>query len=219
RIDLMAQVCEGLQIAHDRGIVHRDIKPSNLFIQQDGALKILDFGVARLATSNLTASGFLVGTPDYMSPEQAAGLQVDARSDRFPAAAVFYFRLAGRAPFAASDLPKVLQGVMHHDPPPLTDAEAPESLRRVLTKALEKDPAKRYQRCSDMLADLDRLRRTQDGESHRVAQVALDRYRQLLAVIEEHRRLGRELAIPDIDRTCDATAARVAVRFPMFAKH
>ncbi len=67
KLDLTMQLCEGLQVAHTRGVIHRDIKPSNLFVQEDGALKILDFGVARLATSNLTASGFLVGTPDYRS--------------------------------------------------------------------------------------------------------------------------------------------------------
>src|SRR4029079_1966229 len=116
KIDLMMQVCDGLQGAHRKGVVHRDIKPSNLFVQHDGSVKILDFGVARLASSNLTKSGFLVGTPEYMSPEQAQGKRVDGRSDRFSAAAVFYFMVAGRGPFSSPDLPKMLRAVIHDDP-------------------------------------------------------------------------------------------------------
>src|SRR5262249_27800718 len=103
KIDLMMQVCEGLQVAHGKGVVHRDIKPSHLFVQHDGSVKILDFGAARLASSNLTKSGFLVGTPEYMSPEQAQGKTVDARSDVFSAAGVFYFILTGRGPFSSPD--------------------------------------------------------------------------------------------------------------------
>ena len=98
KIGLMIQACEGLQVAHNHGVIHRDIKPSNLFVQRDGTLKILDFGVARLAQSHLTRAGFLLGTPEYMSPEQAQGRPVDARSDLFSAAAVFYWMLAGQGP-------------------------------------------------------------------------------------------------------------------------
>jgi serine/threonine protein kinase len=97
KLDLMIQVCEGLQNAHRCGVIHRDLKPSNLFVQKDGSVKILDFGVARLAASNLTASGFLVGTPEYMSPEQPQGRPVDARSDVYSAASVFYLNLTGRS--------------------------------------------------------------------------------------------------------------------------
>src|SRR5687767_11145055 len=104
KIDLMMQVCEGLQNAHRCGVIHRDLKPSNLFVQRDGSVKILDFGVARLTASNLTASGFLVGTPEYMSPEQPQGRPVDARSDVYSAASVFYFVLTGHSPFGSRDL-------------------------------------------------------------------------------------------------------------------
>jgi serine/threonine protein kinase len=96
KLDLMVQMCEGLAAAHGRGIVHRDLKPGNLFVQSDGLLKILDFGVARLQDSSMTATGAMLGTPDYMSPEQARGTQVDTRSDIFSAGAVFYFMLSGR---------------------------------------------------------------------------------------------------------------------------
>jgi len=159
KLDLMIQVCEGLQVANAKGVIHRDVKPSNLFVQRDGTVKILDFGVARLASSSLTKSGFLVGTPEYMSPEQAQGRALDARSDVFSAAAVFYFMLAGRAPFASPDLPQMLRAVIHEQPPALADEQAPEPLRRVLAKALAKSPAERFQRCADLQADLGRVRR------------------------------------------------------------
>ena len=83
----MSQLCAGLGAAHNASIYHRDIKPGNMFVRADGILKILDFGVARLASSNMTAAGFIVGTPDYMSPEQARGAEIDGRSDIFRSAA------------------------------------------------------------------------------------------------------------------------------------
>jgi serine/threonine-protein kinase len=140
--------------------VHRDIKPSNLFVERDGVLKILDFGLARLHTSTLTASGTVVGTPAFMSPEQAEGRRVDERSDIFSAAAVSYLALTGRAPFAAEDLPRMLQALLHEDPAPIAETDVPESLRLVLTKALAKNPDHRYQRCADVLADLRDVRRS-----------------------------------------------------------
>lgn len=216
KIALMIQVCEGLQVAHDRGVTHRDVKPSNLFVMPDGALKILDFGVARLASSNLTATGFLVGTPDYMSPEQAQGRTVDARSDQFSAAAVFYFMLAGRAPFASPDLPKVLHGVIHDDPAPLADAQAPEMLRRVLARAMAKAPADRYATCADLAAELGRVRRAVEGDGQRVAQAALDRYRQILVLLDERRQLQADVL--GAEATCDEIAARLAERFPDLAR-
>lgn len=169
KLDLMMQVCEGLGVAHRRGVIHRDVKPSNIYVQHDGGLKILDFGVARLPASNLTASGFLVGTPDYMSPEQAQGGRVDPRSDLFSAAGVFYFMLTGRAPFASPDLPKVLHAVVHEDPIPLDDREAPEPLRRLLAKGLAKSPVDRYPDCSAMRADLGRVVRLEAQERRRTA--------------------------------------------------
>src|SRR5687767_1355287 len=101
RVELMRQLGDGLHAAHQRSVYHRDVKPGNLLVRSDGVLKILDFGIARLASSNMTASGLIVGTPDYMSPEQARGQEVDQRSDIFSAGAVCYFILTGRNPFAA----------------------------------------------------------------------------------------------------------------------
>ncbi|HXE80560.1 MAG TPA: serine/threonine-protein kinase [Vicinamibacterales bacterium] len=168
-VDLMMQMCEGLAVAHVHGIVHRDIKPGNLFIKNDGTLKILDFGVARLADSNMTASGFIVGTPDFMSPEQARGRDIDRRSDIFSTGAVFYYMLSGRKPFAANDLPAVLNKVENEDPPPLTEAEAPEALSRIIFKALSKQVTRRHQELGELLADLTRFQREYDRESREMA--------------------------------------------------
>src|SRR3954447_21225740 len=101
RLNLMCQLCAGLGSAHNASIYHRDIKPGNIFVRADGIAKILDFGVARVASSSVTAAGFVVGTPDYMSPEQARGDEIDARSDVFSLGGVFYFMLTGRKPFSA----------------------------------------------------------------------------------------------------------------------
>lgn len=121
KLDIMTQVCSGMVAAHGRGIVHRDLKPSNLFVQTDGVVKLLDFGVARLADSNVTAAGLIIGTPDYMSPEQARGGEIDLRADVFSAGSVFYFLLTGRRPFAARDLPTLLHNVEYADPPPMAE--------------------------------------------------------------------------------------------------
>jgi serine/threonine-protein kinase len=217
KIDLMMQVCEGLQNAHRCGVIHRDLKPSNLFVQKDGGVKILDFGVARLTASNLTASGFLVGTPEYMSPEQPQGRIVDSRSDVYSAASVFYFILTGRSPFGARDLLKMLDAILYENPPPLTADEAPEALQRVLMKGLAKGPNERYQQCADMLEDLARVRRSLQGSILRILQAASERYTDILSVIEERRALGRAMGLPDIDSRCDADLARLKSRFSAYA--
>jgi len=160
KLDLMSQICEGLAAAHARGIVHRDLKPGNLFVQADGLLKILDFGIARLAGSSMTATGALIGTPDYMSPEQARGAQVDARSDIFSAGAVFYFMLAGRKPFPGPDLPSVLRQLQFEEPAPLDEVSTPPELVRLVREAMSKNPSDRPNRVQDLLAGISRFRRT-----------------------------------------------------------
>ena len=219
KVDLMMQMCEGLHVAHSRGVIHRDVKPSNLFVQHDGTLKILDFGVARLVTSSLTLSGLLIGTPEYLSPEQAQGRRVDARSDLFSAGAVFYFMLTGRSPFGSPDLPRLLHAVIHDEPAPIREEEAPAALSRIVMKTLAKDPDDRFQQCDDVLRELERVRRIADGTTHRIGQAALARYRQVLQVVEERRTLGHSLGVAGIDAVCDQDAARLAARFPLFAKH
>ena len=140
----------------------------------------MDFGIARLATSSMTVSGLIVGTPDYMSPEQACGREVDQRSDIFSAGAVFYYMLTGRKPFGASDLPAVLVKVQHDDPLPIRDSEAPPALVTVVMKALAKSPTARYQHVGEMMADLSRvsmalaLETRRAGEQVRLQLAAMD---------------------------------------------
>jgi eukaryotic-like serine/threonine-protein kinase len=189
-LDLMAQMCEGLAVAHVHGIFHRDIKPGNIFVQEDGSLKVLDFGVARLADSNMTASGFIVGTPDFMSPEQARGREIDHRSDIFSTGAVFYYMLSGRKPFSAADLPAVLHKVEAEDPVPLTEQEAPAGLWRIVARALAKSVTRRYQELGELLADLTRFQRDYDRESREMALAVRRRAIELQRLLEQRRASG-----------------------------
>jgi serine/threonine-protein kinase len=155
KLDLMTQLCAGLASAHNASIYHRDIKPGNIFVRSDGILKILDFGVARLASSSMTAAGFIVGTPDYMSPEQARGENIDGRSDIFSLGGVFYFMLTGRKPFPATELPGLFGQIQNDDPAKLLDHEAPPELAAVIMRALSKKADARYQSCQDLLDELE----------------------------------------------------------------
>ena len=194
-LDMMMQVCEGLAVAHAHGIVHRDIKPGNLFVLKDGGVKILDFGVARLANSSMTASGFIVGTPDFMSPEQARGKPIDQRSDVFSAGAVFYYMLSGRKPFAAPDLPAVLHKVSSEDPQMLSADEAPPGLWRIILKALAKSTTDRYKDMGALLADLVRFERDYDGESRTLALSARTEARELAGLVTERLKLADKIGV------------------------
>ena len=163
KMALMRSMAAGLAFAHSRGIVHRDLKPGNLFVCEDGSLKILDFGLARIASSKLTRSGLVFGTPDYMSPEQVRGTVVDHRSDIFSCGAVFYHLIAGHAPFAAGSLPLIMRKVLEEDPAPL--AEVSPTVARIIAKALQKDPTARYQTTEQLCADLDRAGESDEREA------------------------------------------------------
>jgi serine/threonine-protein kinase len=208
QVEIVSRLCEGLAFAHARGIVHRDVKPANVFITSDGQTKILDFGVARIASSKLTRSGFIVGTPDYMSPEQVMGKVVDQRSDVFSAGSVFYELIAGRKPFGAKKLPQILNNVMTAAPEPLADA--PPALSAIVMKALEKDPAARYQRMVDMLVALTGFSQAWERETREIAQQAFDEYREVERLLA-----GRQAAAPD--RPAEEVAAAPLLRdLPLF---
>ena len=160
---IMRGVAAGLAFAHSRGIVHRDLKPGNLFLCEDGSIKILDFGLARIASSNLTRSGLVFGTPDYMSPEQVRGQVVDHRSDIFSFGGVFYHLIAGHAPFAAGSLPLIMRKVLEEDPAPL--AQTSPTVARILAKALQKDRTARYQTTEQLCADLDRVEESEERDA------------------------------------------------------
>ncbi len=151
------QVTEGLEAAHAKHIVHRDIKSSNIMITREGQAKILDFGIARVASvTGMTSGGTVMGTPAYISPEQAQGFEVDHRTDLWSVGVVLYEMLSGKLPFRASSTVELLQEVIHGSPKPLERAgeAVPSPLERIVFKALAKQLEARYQTASEMLADL-----------------------------------------------------------------
>ncbi len=172
-IQIAVQLCEGLKEAHAHGVVHRDIKPSNITCDGKGHCKILDFGLAAVCGGEgLTKPGATLGTVGYMSPEQIRGEPVDHRTDIFSLGVVLYELIAGRSPFQADSDPATMHNILEAVPEPLARYKAgvPEDLQHVVSRALEKDVAIRYQSAADMMADLIRLRR-RGSDTGKVAQV------------------------------------------------
>ncbi len=169
-VDLLVGVADGLAAAHAAGILHRDVKPQNILVTSSGYAKLADFGLAMLVsqergdvnaptvTELKTQEGLVVGTPAYMSPEQASGNQLDARSDIFSFGVVLYELLAGHRPFQGSTSAALLRALAHDPAPPLA-AELPVPLRAIVEKAIEKNPADRYQSMRDVVVDLRRVSR------------------------------------------------------------
>src|SRR5256714_4081778 len=183
-LDVAIQIASALSAAHEAGIMHRDIKPENIMLRRDGFVKVLDFGLAKLADEKAarrvetdmeattralvnTAPGVLVGTPCYMSPEQARDLEADARTDIWSLGVVLYEMVAGRLPFQGETTTDVLATILHREPPSLLlyRQGMPEELERIVEKALTKEREERYQTAKDLGVDLKRLKQRLELEA------------------------------------------------------
>ncbi len=159
-LEVLGQVCDGLDYAHRQGVVHRDIKPSNIRVQRDGKklrAKVMDFGVARVANSDMTATGMVMGTVSYMAPEYISTGIPDPRADIFACGVILYEALAGERPFPGDTTATVLYRIVHEAPKPLDPSRLQgisPAVQGILDQALEKDPSQRYQRAEVMSAAL-----------------------------------------------------------------
>jgi eukaryotic-like serine/threonine-protein kinase len=221
------QTASALAAAHKAGVVHRDIKPENIMIRNDGYIKVLDFGLAKMTlrpdttpeavTLLNTDPGMILGTARHMSPEQARGLELDARTDIFSLGTVLYEMITGRAPFEGPTNSDVIAAILKEDPPPLGEyaPEAPAELQRIVNRALAKDLEGRYQTVTDLFTDLKNLKRELEFEAHlgTSSPVFLARVMGLKRELESEAQLGpsEQLQADTNSMSAASTAAQATI--------
>lgn len=159
-IDLACQILDAFEYTHKLGIIHRDVKPANIFLTGEGRIKIADFGIARVDNSSLTQTGAVIGTPNYMSPEQCSGQAMDSRSDLFSIAVVVYELLTGEKPFSANSAHATMMKLVqsHPEPPSVFNPSLPKTLDSIIGRAMAKSPDERYQSAAEFARALEPFR-------------------------------------------------------------
>src|SRR5271168_2770909 len=167
KLNYIVQVCRALEYAHKRNIVHRDIKPGNIVVTHEGAVKVVDFGIARLTDTSSTSSGMLIGTIDYMSPEQIRGEKVDGRSDIWAVGVMMYEILTYTKPFLGGNITAVMFAIVSQEPKSIRDLrpDLPPELEDVMRRIFKKEPGERYQNMDELLNELDPIARRMQSES------------------------------------------------------
>jgi serine/threonine protein kinase len=157
KLSIMSQVASGMGLVHAGGLVHRDLKPGNVHVSTSGVAKIMDFGLVRYGDSNMTATGSVMGSPSYMSPELMKGEKADARSDVFSLGAVFYELLSGRRAFPGKGITQIMMAVLGQEPPPLPSVapDVPPPVSAIVERCLRKEPAERYRSAGELHAALE----------------------------------------------------------------
>jgi len=162
KLDVVEQLCTGLHFAHSQGVIHRDVKPANVWLQDDGTVRLLDFGIAKLTTGTGTHGSDFMGSAPYMSPEQIEGKRVDGRADIFSAGVVLYELLAGQRPFCGDSPTAVMMHIVNDEPVPIGNlvADLPHSLVGAVQRVMQKDPNSRYASADALAAELRFIRRS-----------------------------------------------------------
>ena len=214
RLRYMSEIAEGLSHAHKKGVFHRDIKPGNIYVTNTGQVKILDFGLARIASSDMTRTGSVIGTPNYMSPEQIRGITIDNRSDIFSAGATFYELLTYRKPFNGGTLQSTFLKILQEDPQPLEaiDPSIPPEFSTVILKAVAKEPAHRYQTADELLQDLLRLEKTLQQHKRKAKEEAREAVEMLQRLVTHNRELLKQDTVdPTVSNLQDRTFIRSTI--------
>ncbi len=171
KLRIVREICEGLSHAHENKVIHRDIKPANIFLTKSGQVKILDFGLARTMQSDLTNTGQALGSPNYMSPEQVRGEDLDHRTDIFSVGVLFYELLTLRKAFQGDSFTSTIFKILQNDPEPIENfnSEIPPEICAIVFRALAKKPEDRYSTLDEMRRDLDRVTGLSTGDTAMVA--------------------------------------------------